>query len=324
MSIVSRPPAGPGLPSSIRPSPRSNLAGPSSSYGGARAAPSSYSTARSRSLGRAEPTNSQQSRHNRNPDNRGRATNVNGSQRRAGLFLEQEELPSRGRRMESSDQSYGERRSKSQHSSRIQQQPPLNIITSSRSGSQAQSTSTSPSTATSVTSLWERGTVTSSTSSVSSVEEPTKETSVFPAEGLSSTFWNSVATATANVRNLVFQQDELQSGLSPHGESELSIAMKKYWIKRVKRPQDLPSWLFNDYERQVDKRQGSSDLEQQGKSTQFRRDKDHHLGNERLPGRDWASNSGSNDEPEAKLSTAATRLRAMADAKRGAPSRRPS
>jgi hypothetical protein len=121
----------------------------------------------------------------------------------------------------------------------------------------------------------------------------------------------------------------------PGQDSRITIALKKHYIKQVSDPRQLPSWLFSDVERQVGRsysrrESGSTDVQDEASRppsaydapapTRSRaRHDDAYMAPQLRGGQMKAATY--NDEAPAPT-RAATRLRAMRDAKRGPTAQR--
>ncbi|KAG8897849.1 hypothetical protein FRB99_007874 [Tulasnella sp. 403] len=154
---------------------------------------------------------------------------------------------------------------------------------------------------------------TSKTSLPTSPSEPSDENL-----GTASSLWTRVAAAAGNISINVAKaweqgifQDEEEPRTPPGQESRLTIAMKQYYIQRVDDVQDLPAWLFSDRERQI-KRDREIEFTTQDAIDPFRDSRNADVSSAFSRGQ-HRQMSGS----DVHLSRATTKLRAMADAKRG-------
>lgn len=75
------------------------------------------------------------------------------------------------------------------------------------------------------------------------------------AESVGASLWNRI-TEAANTLTISVSKawesnvDQVDGEATPEGqESRLTVAMKHYYIERVRRTEDLPGWLFSDLER---------------------------------------------------------------------------
>ncbi|CAE6432602.1 unnamed protein product [Rhizoctonia solani] len=231
-------------------------------------------------------------------------------------------------------------------SRRMEEAPPLpssssrhsvqSSVSSTSSGSSAVSAvSTAPS------SLWDYvGWKGSAATPASSHEER------IPSPGLlessaqpdaANTLWSRMAAVagglSVNVRKTLETKDDLPEPDTPPGQdSRITMALKKHYIKQVSDPRQLPSWLFSDIERQV----GRSYSRREPKSTDDQneinsppsaydspapvhsraRHDDAYISSQPTSRREQMKVATYDDE--APIPTrAATRLRAMRDAKRG-------
>jgi len=201
------------------------------------------------------------------------------------------------------------------------------VSSSSNGGSSAVSAaSTAPS------SLWDyvgwKGT---SASSANENEEriPSPEP-VGPHANNGNTLWSRVATAAGdlsiNVGKAWEAKDNTPEPDTPPGhDSRVTVALKKHYIKQVNDPRQLPAWLFSDIERQIGRSARRADTRSDANEATYTapapprsqaRHGDAYSQPQAAPTgeRTWTTT----DDAEYKGPTrAATRLRAMRDARRG-------
>lgn len=292
MSLSTRRPPGAGLPSSVR-VPRSSSGvrsqGPSSRAQDDSHPPSSTdnkfrSAQRSRSVPRKEPDN---------PYRSGRTENV-------------PPVPS----------------ASSRHS--VQS----SASSSSSEGSAVSAASTAPS------SIWDYvGWKGSAATPADGREEriPSPE----PAETHSdnaNTLWSRVTAAagglSVNIGKAWEAKDDMPEPDTPPGhDSRVTVALKKHYIKKVNDPRQLPAWLFSDIERQVGRSKRVEEAPSRaetrdeptetapGPSRSRARHDDAYVQSRSVPTRE-RTRAETYDEEYKGPSRAATRLRAMRDARR--------
>lgn len=167
-----------------------------------------------------------------------------------------------------------------------------------------------------------------------------------PQESSDTTNANSIwsrVTAVAgglsvNVGKAWEAKDDLPEPDTPPGrDSRVTVALKKHYIKQVSDPRQLPAWLFSDVERQVgrsfsrrepesadgqDDAHGSSPSYETPAPARTRtRHDDTYMQSQPDSRRERARAAAFDDEAPGPT-RAATRLRAMRDAKRGPPMER--
>lgn len=149
------------------------------------------------------------------------------------------------------------------------------------------------------------------------------------------TLWSRVAAVTGglsiNVGKAWEAKDDLPEPDTPPGrDSRVTVALKKHYIKQVSNPRQLPAWLFSDVERQVGRSYSRSESAPEKNQDEERRPsapmptrlrarhEDAYVQPQPQPvtGRD-RMRTATYDEEYTGPTRAATRLRALRDAKRG-------
>ncbi|CCO26226.1 Protein sly1 [Rhizoctonia solani AG-1 IB] len=231
-------------------------------------------------------------------------------------------------------------------SRRVQDAPPLpstssrhsvqsSVSSASSGGSVVSSASTAPS------SLWDYvGWKGSTATSPSNHEERIASPEPLESSNATNTLWSRMAAVagglSVNVGKPWDAKDDLPEPDTPPGQdSRITIALKKHYIKQVSDPRQLPSWLFSDVERQVGR--GYSRRDSESTDVQDEASRPPSAYDAPAPTRSRARHDDAymapqlrggqmkaatyNDEAPAPT-RAATRLRAMRDAKRGPTAQR--
>ncbi|KAH7340445.1 hypothetical protein B0J17DRAFT_651358 [Rhizoctonia solani] len=157
-----------------------------------------------------------------------------------------------------------------------------------------------------------------------------------------SSIWSRVTAVagglSVNVGKAWEAKDDLSEPDTPPGrDSRVTTALKKHYIKQVSDPRQLPAWLFSDIERQVGRsfsrrERGSIDSQDEVHSSSAAyetpapvrsrtRHDDAYMSSQPTPRRERTRTATYDDEAPGPT-RAATRLRAMRDAKRGSPTER--
>jgi len=143
-----------------------------------------------------------------------------------------------------------------------------------------------------------------------------------PAHADGDTFWSRIVAVagglSVNVSKAWEAEDDLPEPETPPGcDSRVTTALKKHYIKQVSDPRQLPAWLFSDIERQVSTRVSQSQKHPSPASPAppparvLARHEDAYVQPQRDRVREAAY--GEYTGP----TRAATRLRALRDARRG-------
>ncbi|CAE6519013.1 unnamed protein product [Rhizoctonia solani] len=157
-----------------------------------------------------------------------------------------------------------------------------------------------------------------------------------------SSIWSRVTAVagglSVNVGKAWEVKDDLPEPDTPPGrDSRVTTALKKHYIKQVSDPRQLPDWLFSDIERQVGRsfsrrEPGSTDSQDEAYNSSAAYENpapvrsrtkhdDAYMPSQPTPRRERMRATTYDDEAPGPT-RAATRLRAMRDAKRGPPTER--
>ncbi|QRW14884.1 hypothetical protein RhiLY_13883 [Ceratobasidium sp. AG-Ba] len=203
-------------------------------------------------------------------------------------------------------------------------------VSSSSSGSSAVSTaSTAPSSVWDYVG-WKGNTAISPTSNEERVPSPE------PAQAHldnGNTLWSRVTAAagglSVNIGKAWEAKDDMPEPDTPPGhDSRVTVALKKHYIKQVSDPRQLPAWLFSDIERQVGRSRRTEDVASRARvndepvhvapapSRSRARHEEAYAQPRVMPSRERTQVATYDDEYKGPT-RAATRLRAMRDARRG-------
>ncbi|CAE6525240.1 unnamed protein product [Rhizoctonia solani] len=207
------------------------------------------------------------------------------------------------------------------------------VSSSSSGGSEVSAASTAPS------SIWDYvGWKASATVPMGEHEErvPSPEPLDLPDVTNTSTLWSRVAAVAGGLSVSVGKawevKDDLPEPDTPPGrDSRVTVALKKHYIKQVSDPRQLPAWLFSDIERQVGRsysrrEPGSTDTQDEAHSSSPAHEQPAPVRSRARhddartppqPARRERMRTATYDDEAPGPTRAATRLKAMRDAKRG-------
>ncbi|KAG9076889.1 hypothetical protein FS749_011283 [Ceratobasidium sp. UAMH 11750] len=148
----------------------------------------------------------------------------------------------------------------------------------------------------------------------------------------SNTLWSRVTAAAGglsiNVGKAWEAKDDLPEPDTPPGrDSRVTVALKKHYINQVSDPRQLPAWLFSDIERQVGRSTRRADLPPDASTdgpphaapapSRLRARHDDAYSQPQIAPTRERTQTVTHDEEYKGPTRAATRLRAMRDARRG-------